>query len=74
MFKLVRVGACVYVNVGACGGVCVYVRLCVCVCVVACAYMYADAWGRMRICMLLRVWGMWVYVRWCVWESVRIGV
>ena len=30
-----------YVNVGACGGVCVYVRLCVCV------------WWRVRICTLM---------------------
>ena len=39
MCTLKRVGACVYVDVGAYGGVCVYVRWCVCmrgVCVYVC--------------------------------------
>ena len=74
MFKLMRVGACVYVNVGACGGVCVYVRLCGCVCGGVCvyvrwclgayAYMYVVAClGHVGICTLVCV-GKCTY--WCL--------
>ena len=64
------VGACVYVYVEACRGVCVCGRWCVWGSVRICTLVRLYE-GRVRICMLLRVGGMCVCVGWGVYVCVR---